>query len=468
MHWVSLLIGVSFILSAEVFADTAIVKLRGDLDLSIYRSGFASRKKLVADLKAYHAEGAARVRKLFPSVEMTSLWVLNSLKVTAEPEVIRRIQAINGIERVDVEFPKEVSELEQQPFSELPRGDEIPPIPWGIEKIGAPSLWAQGIDGRGVVVAMIDSGVNFEHPDLQSVLWQNPGEKENGIDDDGNGYVDDRNGYNFEQKNGKPIDDFSHGSRTAGIVAGTGVKGVKTGVAPGARLMILKTCCNTFSNAIFESTTWEAIQYAIEQGAHVINMSLTSKHTSNPDYAKWRRLGEVELAAGLVHVNSAGNGGSSRTPYNIGAPASNPPAWFHPDQVKANGMTATLTVGSTDPEDNHRSFSSTGPVTWADYIYVEGEKPGLIKPDICAPSDVPSTDMWGSEYTLVFSGTSSSAPHVSGVVAMLLSVKPSLSVAQITEAIQMSAAPVPNGFTPRCGAGRVDAVAAVDYVKKHF
>ena len=127
--------------------------------------------------------------------------------------------------------------------------------------------------------------------------------------------------------------------------------------------MILRSCCNN-PTQIFESNTWEAMQYAVKNGARVISMSLSAKHPSNPSYAKWRRASEVVLAAGVVHINSAGNRGSSFLPNNIGAPASNPPAWFHPKQVFTGTPTSMITIGATDEGDELREYSSTGPVTW--------------------------------------------------------------------------------------------------------
>jgi len=333
------------------------------------------------------------------------------------------------------------------------------------------------------LVAVVDSGANVSHPDLVPSLWSNPGESgidrngkdkaRNGVDDDNNGYIDDVVGWNFEDKSNDVSDINGHGSQTAGIVGGAGTGGTQTGVAPGAKMMILRTCCNS-GTQIFESNTWEGLQYAIRNKARVISMSLSVKHNTSPSYAKWRRVGEVVLAAGVVHVNSAGNRGSGSPPHNIGAPATNPPAWLHASQPLNGGLTSMITIGATDETDKIRAYSSTGPVTWEDieefkdYPYEGGTKVGLIKPDVCGPSEVPSTSMDGQTYTASFGGTSSATPHVAGVVALLLSGKPNLSVAQVTESLQVSSVSVDNSFNTKCGAGRVDAFRALEYAKNKF
>jgi subtilisin family serine protease len=335
-----------------------------------------------------------------------------------------------------------------------------------------------GGDGQGVVVAMVDSGANTAHPDLVANVWTNPGESgrdsqgndkaSNGIDDDGNGFVDDIHGWNFEDGNGDVTDADGHGTQSAGVVAGDGTSGLQTGVAPRAKLMILRACCQS-DHEIFESHAWESMEYAIENGAQVISMSLTAKDETHPTYARWRQTDEVLLVAGIAHVNSAGNKGASRIPRNLGAPATDPPAWFNPRQ-KAGIPSAMISVGATDASDQVRRYSSFGPATWEDiagyldFPYRAGALPGLMKPEVCAPSEVPSLNASGAGYTKSFGGTSSSTPHVAGTVALLLALNSGLSVEQITEALEVSAVAVGDKYNNDCGGGRIDALAAAKYV----
>lgn len=477
---------------------SVLVHLEGQVDLSeIEKLRLDPTEKaalVVEQLQQFNTKGSEKLIQLLKSPhvrgveEITYLWITNSLRVRATAPVIEKLLALNGIESLMLDTPKESPELLDAATASLKSDESIaaaaPKISWGVEKVNAPKLWEKGINGKGVLVAMIDSGANLDHPDLKPNLWKNPGEmgldkdgkdrSSNGIDDDKDGYIDDVVGWNFEDKSNKPNDENGHGSQTAGIVGGMGAGGTQTGVAPGATLMILRSCCDT-PTAIFESNTWEAMQYAVKNGARLISMSLSAKHPSNPSYAKWRRASEVVLAAGVVHINSAGNRGSIYKPNNIGAPASNPPAWFHPKQLFTSAMTSMITIGATDDEDVLRDYSSTGPVTWEDiaeykdFPYEKGKKAGLIKPDVCGPSEVPSLANTGAGYTSDFGGTSSATPNVAGVTALLLQAKPKLTVAQVTETLQMSSVKVGKGeFDNNCGAGRVDAMAAVEYATTHF
>lgn len=474
---------------------SVIVNLQGRLDtskLNLANKTQLERGRAIAKaLDAFNKESSARLRSYLAGPggegvkEVTPLWITNSVRVRAPKEVINRVISMNGIESVALDAPREVTEmLDDVGNASLfrPAFDAEPKIGWGVEKVGATKLWEDGHRGKGALVAMIDTGANLKHPDLKPNLWKNPGETgldkdgkdkaTNGIDDDANGFIDDVVGWNFEDKNNDPTDQEGHGSQTAGLVAGMGAGGTQTGVAPGATVMILKSCCGA-SGKVFESNTWEAIQYAIKNGAKVISMSLSAKHPGKPTYAKWRQVGEVELDAQIIHVNSAGNMGGGREPHNIGAPPSNPPAWFHKEQVSGKG-TSMISIGAADKDDKPRSYTSLGPVTWQeieeykDYPYEKGKKPGLMKPEVCGPSEVPSLAMEGEGYTRSFGGTSSATPQVAGVVALLVAEYPNLSIEHATEALEMSAKVGAKPFDNACGAGRVDAVAALEYIRTHF
>jgi subtilisin family serine protease len=337
----------------------------------------------------------------------TYLWIINSIKINATEKMIQELKEQNrfeeSIESIELEKPKETNLI---PTVSHP----LPPqtkrwISWGVKKVQAPELWNDKTSGENVTIAMIDTGANIKHPDIQKQVWFNPGETgmdgfshnkaTNGIDDDGNGYVDDVYGYNFYDKNNNLEEVLPHGSQVAGILVGNGKSGIQTGVAPKARLMILKVW--GAKTTVFESSIWEAMQYAITMKAKVVSMSLGVNHTENPSYAKWRRAGEVLLAANVLHVNAAGNSRmlpDLEAPWNICAPANNPPAWFADYQKQTSGMTSMISVGATNSEDVVQPYSSYGPSTWEhvpeykDYLYSGGNKSGLAKPEVCAPSGV--------------------------------------------------------------------------------
>src|SRR5436309_1680061 len=104
-----------------------------------------------------------------------------------------------------------------------PRRDAL----WGLDKINAPQAWDQSTGDPGIVVATVDTGIDYNHPDLAANVWTNPGEiPGNGIDDDQNGYVDDVHGYDFVNNDGDPMDDFSHGTHVAGTIGAIGNNGI--------------------------------------------------------------------------------------------------------------------------------------------------------------------------------------------------------------------------------------------------
>ena len=477
---------------------TVLVKMENRFDLaslkdldadSLSRSNEIARV-LEDHLKTTMAQEAPWLKDGKPEgvEEVTPLWLVGAVKVRVKPGALEKLLITKGTKSISLERAKpihrlfdEVSSSKSSPELENPFSEEMG---WGVRKVGAPEVWKTGVEGEGVVVAVLDSGINVNHPDLEGNVWKNTGEigrdadggdkSSNGVDDDKNGYVDDVYGWNFEENSSDISDYLGHGTQAAGIIAGQGKKGFKTGVAPKAKVMALRSCC-LLGGEVAESAIWEAIQYAMKNGARVLSMSVSMKHWGNPNYSQWRRASEVLKSAGIIHVNSAGNRGKGNEPYNIGAPGSNPPAWLHPAQSQnGTGVSSMITVGAVNFEDQLRNYSSVGPVTWEgvsdyqDFPFEKGQKKGLMKPDLCAPSETPSLSFDGENYTLSFGGTSSATPHVAGAVALLLSAEPKLTVAQITESLFMTAHPIGGEFTNQCGAGRLDVDAALDYVRKQF
>jgi subtilisin family serine protease len=173
---------------------------------------------------------------------------------------------------------------------------------WGRDLIDAPEVWTQGITGENVVVAVIDSGVDYNHPDLFANIWSNQDEiANNGIDDDNNGYVDDSRGWDFVNQDNQPMDFNNHGTHVAGIIAAT-IDGVGiTGVAPNAEIMPVRVLDENGFGKISEALA--GIRYAVENGADVINLSLGGN-----DYVS-EVLDTISWAVqqGVVVVVAAGN-----------------------------------------------------------------------------------------------------------------------------------------------------------------
>lgn len=260
------------------------------------------------------------------------------------------------------------------------------------------SLGKQPGGNADIVVAVIDTGVDYSHPDLQNNIWINSGEiPGNGIDDDGNGYVDDVYGWNFVGGNNDPMDDNGHGTHVAGIVAmeNNAVGGV--GVAYNSKVMVLKA--GNSSGYFNNSDIAEAIQYAYMNGASVINMSFGGSMISMA----------VEEALQMAYtscvlVAAAGNDGlcnnvscSDHYP-NVGV--SYPAAL--PYVIGVMSCNETGTKMSSFTNFDHYPYNSV------EYeIYAPGE-------GICST--------WPGNRYATLNGTSMAAPAVSGIVALLRSV----------------------------------------------
>ncbi|MCA1591080.1 MAG: S8 family serine peptidase [Acidobacteria bacterium] len=355
-------------------------------------------------------------------------------------------------------------------FAETEDADAALPT-WGVQQVKAPLLWQLGINGDGVVTAVIDTGVNYDHPDLSGRMWDGGAEFPN-------------HGFDFASEDKDPRDEgargFGHGTFCAGIVAGDGTSGKQTGVAPRARIMALRVGGQ-------ERNFWRALEFAVEHRAHVISMSMTWKFDTNPNYPGWRRVCEAVLAAGILHANSSGNQGNNTTdypiPFNIGAPGNCPPPRLHPLQLDPGGGTANLSspisCGATDQGDRLANFSGRGPCAWekppyTDYPFQSGAKPGLIKPDVCAPGVGITSCNWrfaesGNAYDTA-DGTSFSTPTVAGCLALLahacLRSGNPVVPARVQEALENTAVRIQGQTRDKeihYGAGRIDVFAAFKY-----
>jgi hypothetical protein len=364
----------------------------------------------------------------------------------------------------------------------------------GLVLIRADAAWAQGATGFGIVVANIDTGTDYTHPDLVTHMWINSledldGDRRftsadlDGVDDDGNGYVDDVLGYDFGYDDPDPMDSYGHGTQTAGQVAGNGSNGLKTGVAPAAKIMALKPWGSSGST---ETTIWEAMQYAVDNGADITTSSLSWKWAFDPkpNYPVWRQMTDMELAAGVVHTNSIGNQGGSGSypiPYNVATPGNCPSAWLHPDQTLVGGLSSVIGCGNVDAfDDLIEGSSGRGPSAWEDIRVHHPEYPyempseyrdypyetfpgamGLLKPDVSAPGASTESTTIGGGYG-EFGGTSAATPHTAGTAALVLSVNPSLTPADVSRILQLTSIEKGSpGKDIEYGAGRIDAYRAV-------
>ena len=391
-----------------------------------------SQAGVISELGLYTTQSVSNIK---------SLWLANAVYCEASPAVIRDIASRSDVTLIEwaanpeagLIYPVEVRDPTQEELDKA--------ITWNVTIVNADDVWALGYDGSGVIVGVIDTGTDYNHPDLHDNMWN---------DSPACIY-----GWDFYDNDNDPMDDYGHGTHCSGTVLGDGSEGTETGVAPGATCMALRI--NYYGGG--ELTWIQAMEFGTDNGAAVLTMSLGSGQGN----ATLRTAEENLLTAGVYHSVAAGNSGSGAS--TILSSGDSPPPWFHPDQTYHGGQSAVVTVGATDSNDNIASFSSRGPtIVWDDY---NDTPPYLIDPDICGPGvDILSTrwsgDPEGSGYYRTMSGTSMATPLLAGVVALILDANPGLTVAQIDSILEMTALDLgPAGKENTYGAGRVDALAAV-------
>ena len=393
-------------------------------------------------------------------------WINNSLGAEISPDILLRIIERPDVERVELVARARLEDLLHGPAEPLPSGQPVlaSGVAWQVRYVNAPLLWDLGLRGDGVVVAVVDSGIQFDHPDLRNRLW------------DG-GPEFPLHGYDFDAPDRDPRDERGHGTACAGLIAGDGSSGLNTGVAPEATLMALRIGGR-------EPQSWSAFQFAIDHGADIVSMSAGWGAHLNPSREGWRVACELLLSASLVHLCSAGNDGDLgyrddnpfRPPRNIPVPAACPPPWLHPTQTPA-GRSSAIACGETDNCDVRVRASGRGPGDWdalpfTDYPYQNGEFQGLLKPDLCAPGAGSETCNWRFGVVphalpyLHFGGTSAAAALMAGCAALLVqaakrSEQPVLPT-RIQQALEESAVLLEGQTTKRndLGSGRVDVFQA--------
>ncbi|MGM3304572.1 S8 family peptidase [Anabaena sp. WFMT] len=273
---------------------------------------------------------------------------------------------------------------------------------WGADLVNAPAAWERGHTGQGIVVAVLDTGVDYNHTDLNDNIWTNSKEiAGNGIDDDGNGYIDDIQGWNFNSTNNNVLDDNGHGTHVSGTIAGENNGSGVTGIAYNAKIMAVKVLDENGSGSY--SNIAKGIYYAVDNGANVINLSLGGNSGNNT----LKSALEYASSKGVIVVMAAGNNSESTPSY---------PARY------ADNL--GIAVGAVDKNNNLTDFSNRSGSQEIKYVTAPGQ-------DIY--STVPN-----NQYA-TYSGTSMAAPHVAGVVALMLSANPNLTDSQIRDIITRTA-----------------------------
>ncbi|WP_371674059.1 S8 family peptidase [Streptomyces sp. NBC_00289] len=372
---------------------------RGTLPLIVSYDGKVARRSHTQ--RSLVADADVTVRRELPSVDGAALTVP---KVEAD-DAWHALTSAAGVARVwlDGRFTARAVR---------------PEASGNVTQIGAPDAWAAGYDGKGVKVAVLDTGVDTTHPDLASVVTESK-------DFSGTGDTDDRKG---------------HGTHVAATVAGSGARsgGLYRGVAPGAQILNAKVLDDSGEGT--DSAVIAGLEWAASRGAKVANLSLGQADTPGNDPVE-AAVNALSKTTGMLTVAAAGNDGPG--PGTLSSPGT---------------AESALAVGAVDGDDRIADFSSTGPT--AD---------SALKPDLTAPGvDIVSAkaahgvlgDPAADGYVSM-SGTSMATPHVAGAAAILAQRHPDWTGERIKQALTASAAPTAGLSGYQQGTGRVAVARAL-------
>ena len=411
-------------------------------------------------LKVFSKESQKHLRTALDTsgVKYQSFWVANMLWVRGDFATAEKIAKLDAVSKIEPNptVPIKVPETESHDIHPL----AVDGIEWNITKINAPEVWALGHTGEGIVIGGQDTGYDWDHPALKS--------KYRGWD----GSTADHN-YNWHDaitsgggrcgaNSNEPCDDHDHGTHTMGTMVGDDGGSNQIGVAPGATWIGCRNMNEGWGTpaTYTECYEWFVAPYDLTgdssdadptKAPHVINNSWSCPAIEDCTYPDiLLTVVQNVRSAGIVTVHSAGNEGAACE--TVAEPA----AIYQ----------ESFTIGATNNGDSIASFSSRGPVT------VDGS--GRLKPNVVAPGVGIRSSVPGTGYESGWNGTSMSAPHVTGLIALLLSANPSLigKVDRIENIIESSSVQLTS--TENCGDilgssipnntygwGRVDAYAAV-------
>jgi subtilisin family serine protease len=414
------------------------------------------REFVVNELKQFAEASQYELRSTLSEMERQDItttpkiiWMANALYFSATKQAINDLAQRRDIAIIGLDEKRYMLYDEALKPTSMTR--EIAP---NVTQVNADKVWDLGYTGQGVVVAVIDSGVNYNHLDFADHLW-------NG----GDAYPN--HGYDFINVDNDPMDDLGHGTHCAGTVCGNGSAGIQTGMAPDATLMCVKVLDEYGGSTV--AIVCDGMQWAVEQGCNLFSMSLGWVDATLTELTLFRNTCAAILDAGVVGAIAAGNFGglsSYPIPNNVGTPGSCPPPYM--DEVQGGnpgGLSCSVCVGAVDYDDEAAYFTSQGPVTWShtdfgDYPYNPGI--GLIRPDVCAPGiDVVSAYYDNNSDYAIASGTSMAAPCVAGCMALLLSKNINLTPSDLCRILEESALRLATGKSNTYGFGRVDVLAAI-------
>lgn len=328
--------------------------------------------------------------------------IINAIAAIVPENILDKIKRNPNVEYV---------EIDEKMYAHIPIGtcQEIQIlkqiVPWGIERIGSRLVNAMGNTGKGIRIGILDTGIDYTHPDLSKNY---------------------KGGYNFIDNNTDAKDHNGHGTHVAGIIAAEDNDIGVVGVAPDAYIYSIRILDYAATGTASDITA--GLEWCLNNNMQIVNMSLGACE----DSISVKRVIDILYDNGILLIAAAGNSGNGM---GTGDSIDNP--------ARYNSVTA---VGATDINDNRASFSSTGP-----------------KLEISAPGKDIYSLLPGNKYGSL-SGTSMASPHIAGVAALVMSAYPGMSNIQTRIRLQITAQNISKGpFEAKSwfGYGLVDAVKAV-------
>lgn len=416
-------LGLALVLASLVSASAALAAgpekpaHAPDRVLVRFKSGAPGLERAAARSLAL-ATKATRL-KIVPDLE-----VLTLDKGTSVEQTIKDLSRNPHVQYAEPDFVLQATAIPDDPYYASQ---------WGLHNAGAEEAWDSGAQNAfGMVVAIIDTGIDMTHPDLQQRIWVNPGEiAGDRIDNDRNGYVDDVNGWDFAYNDNAPSDGNGHGTHVAGTVGArgndaTGVAGVMWNV----QLMPLKFLNDAGSG--LTSNAIRAVQYATEKGVRVSNNSWGGGSFSQALYDAIK----ASRSVGHVFVAAAGNGGTD------GIGDNNDVTPMYPASYALDNI---VSVAAADRFDARAAFSNYGKTSV----------------DLGAPGVSILSTVRGSQYAY-YSGTSMAAPHVAGAAAMLYNLRPWWTHGTLRNTILASARPLASLAGKTATGGTLDLGRAIE------
>ncbi|WP_045519063.1 S8 family serine peptidase [Neobacillus niacini] len=371
--------------------------------------------------------------------EFESFYIVNGMAVTGTKQVMEKLATFPEVEEILPSGKVQLIPSENSNKSTQSIADPLDSIEWNMKNIEAPPVWKMGIDGTGIVVASIDSGVQWNHPALKT--------KYRGYDPANPDQPDNTYSW-FDAIDGKaaPYDDHGHGTHTVGTMVGSEPNGTnQIGVAPGAKWIAVKAFTTSGATDIdlLAAGEWILAPKDAQGNPHpekapdVVNNSWGAGPGINDWY---RQMVQTWRAAEIFPAFSAGNSGPADG--TVGIPGNYP---------------ESFATGATDSKNQIADFSSRGPSAY-----------GVMKPNISAPGVGIRSSTPGGNYGSM-SGTSMASPALAGVVALMKQANKSLSVEVIEQILIETAIPLTDSRYPTSpnngyGHGLVNAFDAVSSI----